>query len=43
MSFDKLIVTLKELFEECKQVLFRESKRLKRFFNDNEDNRTFDY
>jgi hypothetical protein len=43
MSFDKIIVILKELSEERKQVLFEESKRLKRFFNDNEDNGTFDY
>ncbi|CAI2196035.1 19458_t:CDS:1, partial [Funneliformis geosporum] len=43
MSFDEIIVILKELSEECKQVLFGESKWLKRFLNDNEDNGTFDY
>ena len=43
MSFDKVIVILKELSEERRRVLFGESKQLKRFLNDNEDNGTFDY
>ena len=43
MSFDKVIVILKELSEERKRVLFGESKRLKRFLNDNEDNGIIDY
>jgi hypothetical protein len=43
MSLDKIIVILKELSEERRRVLLGESKRLKRFLNDNEDNGTFDY
>ncbi|CAI2201605.1 6447_t:CDS:1, partial [Funneliformis geosporum] len=43
ISFNKIIVILKELSEERKRVLFGESKQLKRFLNDNEDNGTFDY
>ncbi|CAI2196418.1 3687_t:CDS:1, partial [Funneliformis geosporum] len=43
ISFDKIIVILKELSEKRIQILFGESKRLKRFLNEYEDNGTFDY
>jgi hypothetical protein len=43
MSFNKVIIILKELSEERRRVLFGESKWLKRFLNDNEDNGIIDY